>query len=315
MAVGIEDSLVVLIGGGGFIGRQAAQALFAKGARVRIAQRDPGHALSVKPAAGLGKVQFVRADIGDARSVARALAGADAVVNLVGLLAGDFRRAHVEGAANVARAAADQGLKALVQVSAIGADPRSPSAYGRTKGEGEAAVRAAFPRATIIRPSIVFGPEDQFVNRFADLIRMAPVVPVIGGRTRFQPVYVGDVARAIAMAATDPQRFGGTTYELGGPDIMSMAEINAYIAQATGRERSFVAVPDSVARLLASATGWMPGAPITLDQWTMLQRDNVADPALPGLAAFGISATPLAAVAPEWLVMYRRHGRFARTPA
>lgn len=306
----MDTKLVTIFGGGGFVGRALAEELFAHGWRVRVAQRHPRRAYAVKALGTLGQTQFVAADIANADSVARAVTGADAVVNLVGLLQGDFRAAHVDGAANVARASAVAGAGALVHVSAIGADPESPSAYGRTKAQGEAAVRAAFPAATIVRPSIIFGRDDQFTNRFAGLIRSLPVVPVIAPNTRFQPVFVADVAKAIAEAVSALEKHGATTYELGGPEVLSMAEINQWLATETGRARSFVPVPDAVAGLLATLTGWAPGAPITRDQFAMLGRDNVADPALPGLAQLGVAATPLAAVAPGWLVAYRNHGRF-----
>lgn len=303
----MKDSLVTVFGGGGFLGRQVAQALMARGARVRVAQRDLATALRIKPLGALGQTQFVAADIRKPESVARAIVGSDVVINLVGVLSGDFAGSHHEGAANVAKAAAEAGVRALVHVSAIGADAQSPSAYGRSKAAGEAAVRAAFPTATILRPSVIFGPEDQFLNRFAELIRLAPVVPVIAGETRFQPVYVADVAHAIANAAAEPALHGGKTYELGGPQIYSMRELNAWIAKAIGRERSFVAVPPALASFLAM----LPGGPVTRDQLAMLQKDNVVAPGTGGLAELGVAPTPMAAVADKWLVRYRRHGRFA----
>ena len=311
----MKDRLVTLFGGGGFLGRYAVQALLAAGARVRIAQRDPRQAWYLKPLGGLGQTQFIAADLGKPESVARALAGSDAVVNLAGILAGNFEAVHVDGAANIARAAQEAGVGALVHISAIGADRASRSAYGRSKGDGEAKVLAAFPQATILRPSIVFGREDQFVNRFAGLIRMLPVVPVIGGATRFQPVFVGDVAQAIGRAAAEPAQYGGRIFELGGPEVISMADLNRRIAEWTGRRRRFLAVPDAAAALMARTTGWAPGAPMTWDQWTMLQSDNVVAADADGLAAFGIAPTPLAAVAPGWLVQYRRQGRFGGVKA
>ncbi len=307
--------LVTLFGGGGFLGRYVAQELLRQGVRVRIAQRVPRDAWFVKSFGGLGQTQFVAADIGKPETVARALEGADAAINLVGLLSGNFEAAHVTGARNVAEAAAKAGLEALVQVSAIGADPESPSSYGSSKGRGEAAVRAAFPGATIIRPSVVFGTEDQFVNRFAKMAQLLPTVPVIRGSVKFQPVFVGDVARAIVAAVLDPKKHGGKTFELGGPEVLSMAELNAVIARGIGREPSLIEVPDCVAAAMARFGGWMPGAPITWDQWLMLQKDNVVSPAAAGFAALGIEPTPLATVAPSWLVQYRRHGRFGLTSA
>jgi NADH dehydrogenase len=305
------DRLVTLFGGGGFLGRYVAQALFKTGARVRIVQRDPRKAFFLKPLARLGQIQFVSGDLRDAARVRAATAGSDAVVNLVGVLKGDFEGVHVQGARNIAEAAAAAGAGAFVQVSAIGADPHSESAYGRSKGEGEAAVLAAFPTATILRPSILFGREDNFINRFAGLARLAPVLPVIRGGTRFQPVYAADAARAVSAAALDPLTHAGKLYELGGPQVLSMRELMEWIGKTTGHNPALADIPDFAARLLAKAVGWAPGAPITWDQWLMLQKDNVVAPGAAGLEAFGIPATPLTAVSEGWLTSYRRHGRFA----
>lgn len=304
--------LVTLFGGGGFLGRYVAQALLRGGARIRVVERDPRNAWFVKPLGGLGQTQFAAADITDAASVARAVAGSDTVINLVGILKGKFDRVHVRGARNVAEAARAAGADGLVQVSAIGADPASPSAYGRSKGEGEAAVRTAFPNATIIRPSVLFGPEDQFVNRFARLAQLLPVVPVIRGAAKFQPAFVDDVAQAIAAAALDPARHGGHVYELGGPQVISMRALNAWIAEAIGRKPAMIDIPDDIAGAMAKIGGGLWGAPMTYDQWLMLQRDNVVQPGAEGFEAFGIAPSPLAALAPSWLVAYRRHGRFAK---
>lgn len=306
-----RDRVVTLFGGGGFLGRYAVQALARTGARLRIVQRDPGRAFFLKPLAAVGQIQFARADIRDSDAVRAAAQGSDAVVNLVGILKGDFERIHVAGARNVAEAAAAAGASSLVHVSAIGADPEAESDYGRSKGEGEEAVRAAFPGATILRPSVLFGREDNFVNRFAGLARLAPVLPVISGSTKFQPVYAADVGRAVSAAALDPGRYGGETYELGGPQVLTMRELMEWVCETTGRGRALIDLPDPVARLLARATGWLPGAPITWDQWLMLRRDNVASAGGGGLEAFGLRGTPLAAVAEGWLTSYRRHGRFA----
>jgi NADH dehydrogenase len=306
-----RDRVVTLFGGGGFLGRYAAQALLRTGARLRVVQRDPRRAFFLRPLAAVGQIQFAAADIRDSGKVRAAAAGSDAVVNLVGILKGDFEGIHAAGARNVAEAAAAAGAAALVHVSAIGADPDGESAYGRTKGEGEEAARAAFPGATIVRPSILFGREDDFVNRFAGLARLAPVLPVISGGTKFQPVYVADVGRAVAGAALDPRSHGGETYELGGPQVLTMREIMEWVCEETGYARPLVDVPDPVGKLLARLTGWLPGAPITWDQWLMLRRDNVVSPGAKGLEAFGLGKTPLAAVAEGWLASYRRHGRFA----
>jgi len=304
--------LVTLFGGGGFLGRYVAQELLRAGARVRIAERDPSDAWFLKPLSGLGQIQFVPASVTNRASVDHAVAGADSVVNLVGILKGDFDSIHRKGAANVAEAARAAGADAFVHISAIGADPESASAYGRSKGEGETAVRDAFPEATIVRPSIVFGQEDDFLNRFAAM-QASPVVPVLRGSVKFQPAWVADVAKAIAAAALDPGSHGGKTYELGGPEIVTMAELNSWLAKATGQEPTFVPIPDSVGGLVATLAGILPGAPITRDQWLMLQADNVVAPGAKGFEAFAIKPTPMEAVAPAWLVSYRPHGRFAAT--
>ncbi|PKP99372.1 MAG: complex I NDUFA9 subunit family protein [Alphaproteobacteria bacterium HGW-Alphaproteobacteria-13] len=304
------EQLITVLGGGGFVGRYVVQRLLARGARVRVAEREPRKALFLKPLGGLGQTQFVAADVRDAASVARVVAGSDAVINLAGSFA-DMQAVHADGARHVAAAARAAGIRALVHLSAIGADSDSPSAYGRSKGDGEAAMRASFPDAAILRPSIVFGREDRFINRFAAMVRTLPVIPVIAPATKLQPVYVGDVADAV-VAALDGAA-AGRLFELGGPQVLTMQELLGWIADATGRKRLFVDLPDAVASALASGLGWAPGAPITRDQWRMLQRDNVVALDAAGLAQLGVTPTSLAAVAEGWLVQYRRHGRFAQT--
>jgi NADH dehydrogenase len=305
------DRLVTLFGGGGFVGRYVAQQFYREGWRVRIAQRDPRAAFFLKPLGGLGQTQFVAADVRNAGHVAQAIKNSDAVVNLVGVLKGDFQGLHVDGARNVAEAAAAEGVGTLIQISAIGADPESPSAYGRTKGEGQQAVRAAFPAATIMRPSVVFGREDNFVNRFAGMARLSPILPVVRGKVKFQPVYASDLGRAVVAAALDPSHHQGKTYEIGGPQILTMRELMEWISETTGHNRMLVDIPDPIAKLIARGLGWMPGAPITWDQWLMLQHDNVVAEGTEGLRAFGIAGTPLAAVSEGWLTSYRRRGRFS----
>lgn len=304
----LDGKLVTLIGGGGFLGRHAAEALMRAGARVRIAQRHPKRAFEVRALANLGQVQFVALDATRADSVARVVTGSDAVVNFVGILKGDFERFHVDVARHAAQAAQSAGA-AMVQISAIGADADSPSAYGRSKAAGEAAVRAAHACATILRPSIVFGRGDQFVNRFAGLLGMAPVMPVVAPQTKFQPVFVGDVAEAVRAALADPAH-AGCTYELGGPQVLTMRELLEWIAARIGRSPLLIDLPDGIAGAMASATGWLPGAPITRDQWAMLSRDNVVAEGASGLADLGVVPTALDAVAAGWLDIYRRHGRF-----
>jgi len=309
------DRLVTLFGGGGFIGRYVAQQLFAAGARVRIAEREPLGAFRLRPLAGLGQIQFVAADVTRPEQVAAAVDGAEAVVNLVGVFKGDLEAVHVGGPRHIGAAAAAAGARAVVHVSALGADPDAASEYGRTKSEGELALRVAFPGATIVRPSIVFGMEDDFVNRFARMARLLPVVPVLRGGWRLAPVHAADLGKAIAAAALDPRTHGGRTYELAGPQIISMREVNRWICRATGRgARPVIEIPDAVGRLIARLTGWLPGAPISWDQWLMLQRDSVPGGECPGFEAFGIRPAPLAAVAEGWLPSYRRRGRWAKPP-
>ena len=310
----MDGKLVTLIGGGGFLGRYIAQALLAAGARVRIAERDPRRAWFLKPQGGLGQTQFIAADITRPATIARAVDGANAVVNLVGVFRGDLEAVHVKGARTVGRAATEAGATALLHVSALGADVDSPSLYGRTKGEGEAAVREAFAGATIFRPSTVFGREDQFTNRFAGMIASLPVVPVLRAKARFQPVYVADLAAAAVAALADPARHGGKTHAIAGPDVITMCALNRWLAEAIGRKVAFADLPDAIGAGIAMA-GFLPGAPISWDQWQMLQRDAVAPDGAPGLIELGVQPTPMAAVAPGWLVRYRRLGRFGRMPA
>jgi NADH dehydrogenase len=266
---------------------------------------------------GLGQTQFVAGDVTRPDTIAYAVAGSDAVVNLAGTFeASEFQAVHVVGAGTVAAAAAQAGAGALVHVSAIGADPQSRAGYGRSKAAGEAAVRAAFTNATILRPSVLFGREDRFVNRFAGMIARAAslplgLMPVLRAEARFQPVYVADAAEAVAAALADPQTHGGKTYELGGPDILTMAELQRWIAGEIGCAPAFVELPDAIGALVPM----LPGAGITGDQWKMLGYDNVVATDSAGFAALGIQPVPLATVAPSWLVQYRRHGRFAKLGA
>ncbi|MDT7933486.1 MAG: complex I NDUFA9 subunit family protein [Sphingomonadaceae bacterium] len=313
------DRLVTVVGGSGFLGRHVVQELAEGGARVRVAVRSPQKALFLKPLGQLGQIQLIAADIRDPRSMDAAMQGATDAVNLVGILAEgggrSFRSIQAEGAGNAARAAAEAGVRSFVQVSAIGADPQSPSAYGRSKADGEARVQAAIPRATIVRPSIIFGPDDQFLNRFAALARMplAPVIPVVSGGTRFQPVYVVDVARAVAKAVSDPDRYGGRTYHLGGPRTYSLRDIQTWIAATIGSKRALVDVPHAAAALMAAAGDIIPGLPITSDQLAMLGRDNVVPDGAEGLEAFGITPAPMEAVGERYLIVYRNGGRFAES--
>jgi len=303
--------LVTVFGGGGFVGRYVVEALCKAGARVRVAQRSPNKAYFLQPLGSVGQIDILRCDVNDEEAVAAAVSGADAVVNLVAVMGGAMHRVNVEGADTVAKAAARAGVGALVHISAIGADVHGKARYSQTKGAAENAVRAAFARATIIRPSLVVGPEDQLTNRFAGLLAMLPAYPVIAPTTRFQPIYVRDLGAAIAAAALAPAAHAGKTYEVGGPDVMTMRDLTARIAKLSGQDRALIDLPNAVSGLIAKA-GFLPGAPLTGDQWLMLQQDNVASGE--GLAAFGIEPTSLDVVGGDWLGRFREGGRFANRP-
>ena len=300
------NSLVTVLGGSGFLGRYIVQQLAEAGYRVRVVVRNPEAALFLKPLGGLGQIQIVRGDIGSDTGIGRVFEGAAAGINLVGILAEGgkqtFAAIQAKGAGRAARAAAAAGVLRYVQISAIGADAESAIPYARSKGEGEAAVRAAMPGAVILRPSLVVGPEDQFLNRFAAMARAVPVLPVIAGDSKFQPVYVQDVAAATVAALGA----AAGIYELGGPDVLSFRAILAMINAETRRNRVLVEVPTGLAKLLTK----LPFAPMSGDQLAMLQKDNVANPALPGLAALGVVPTPMATFVPAMLERYRPGGRF-----
>lgn len=317
------QGLVTVFGGSGFVGGQVVRALAKAGYRVRVAVRQPNLAYRMRMLGDVGQIEVVQANVRVPSSVARALDGAEACVNLVGVLwesgRQKFQSIHAMGARNVAEAAAKVGVKRLVHVSAIGADVNAKAKYARSKGDGEAAVRAAFPGATIVRPSIVFGPEDDFFNRFAQMAALAPVMPLVGGDTKFQPVFVGDVAAVIAKAVACPAAVG-VTYELGGPTVYTMREILELILVETGRNRPLLPVPWPLAGLIGSLgdlqASILPLAPpLTTDQVEMLKDDNVADHGLPGLAEAGVVPTAVEAVVPTYLYRYRKGGQYAETPA
>ena len=305
----LAGKLVVLFGGTGFFGAHVAQELLDQGARLRLVSRHPERAYKLKPLANLGQIQFVRADITAKDRLPAIVAGADAVVNLVGAFKGDLDALHVRAPAALAAAARAAGASAFVHVSANGADANSPVDYARTKAEGESAVQAAFPGATILRPSVIFGSDDQFINLFAGLIAAFPVLPVFGPEAKLQPVFVDDAAAAVANALANPGKFGGKTFELAGPEVITMAQLNERIAAAQGRNRYLAQLPDVVSGAIASLTGWLPGAPISRDQWLLLKAGNVSS-GLPGLKALGVTARPLELFLDRWMVRYRKHGRF-----
>lgn len=302
----LEDRLIVLVGGAGFLGARVAQELLRRGARLRIASRHPEKAFRLKPLANLGQIQFARCDAADARSVEAAMRGAEAAVYLVGTFGAGQQALQADGPGIAVRAAAAQGASAFVHISAIGADPHSDSGYASTKGQGEEQVRAAFPGATILRPSILFGEDDRFVNLFAGVIAALPVVPVFGSEAKAQPLFVNDAAEAVAEALAAPTAHGGRTYELAGPEVLTMGDLHRRIADAQGRERTFVAVPDALAALFAA----LPGTPMNSDQWQLLKRGTVASGTLPGLAKFGIEPKPLGLFLDRWMMRFRKNGRF-----
>lgn len=320
MAVTLGSStLVTIYGGSGFVGRYIVAALAKTGCRMRVAVRRPDLAGHLQPLGTVGQIHAVQANIRNEASVRRAAEGADALINLVGILQPGgkqtFRAVQTGGAAAVARAAKDAGARALVHVSAIGANRKSNSAYARSKGEGEAAVLSAFPQAVILRPSIIFGPEDQFFNRFASLARFAPALPLIGfGRTKFQPVYVGDVARA-AVAALEGRAREGAVYELGGPQIFTFRELLDKIAEYTTRRRPYVPIPFWLAKIQGLALQILPNAPLTLDQVRLLEKDNIVsqDAIREARTLEGLGITPLAieSIVPQYLVRFRPKGEFS----
>jgi len=303
----VGDSLVTVFGGSGFLGRHVVRALAMRGYRVRVAVRRPELAHFLQPLGVVGQVQVIQANTRYPDSVMRAAEGSEAVVNLVGVLqergAQHFDAVHVTGAGAVAKAAAAIGAP-LVHVSAIGADPSSSAAYGRTKAAGEAAVRAQSPGAVILRPSIMFGPEDKFFNMFAAMAQVSPVLPVVGGKTRFQPVFVGDVSVAV-QRAVDSKAKAGTIYELGGPQVRTFRELMELMLRETGLKRPILDLSPGLARRMASLTQWIPGAPLTTDQVAMLAHDNVVSDAAIAegrtLAGLGIEPIAMGVILPTYL--------------
>lgn len=302
----LSGQLVTIFGGTGYIGNYVAQALLARGARLRLASRSPGKAQSLKPLANLGQLQLMPCDITREEHVAAALDGAAYVVNLVGAFSGDLEKLMGEAPGTIAKLAAARGIAAMVHVSAIGADAASSTGYARGKAIGEQRVLAAYPGATVLRPSIVFGKDDNFINLFAGMVEMLPVLPVFGPEAKLQLVYADDVAEAIATALEHPQLHGGHTYELGGPELLSMMQIHERIAAAQGRKRTFLAMPDG----LSAAFAAMPLTPMSRDQWTLLKPGSTVAPGARGFAELGIEPKPLGLFLDKWMLRYRKHGRF-----
>jgi uncharacterized protein YbjT (DUF2867 family) len=317
-----QGSLVTVFGGSGFLGRHAVRALASDGWRVRAAIRRPDLAGHLQPMGRVGQIHPVQANVRYPNSVRRAVEGAEAVVNLVGILAKsgaqNFETVHVVGARAIARAAREAGARTLVHVSAIGADKRARAKYGRTKAAGESAVLQEFPGAVILRPSLVFGPEDHLFNRFAAMARYSPFLPLIGGgKTTLQPVYVGDVAAAIAAVCAD-KAGPGAIYELGGPDIVTFRQLLDKTQTWSGRKRWYLSVPFWLAKLGALPTVPLPNTlrPLTVDQVRMLQRPNLVSKAAEAegrtLAGLGIEHPhTMAGIVPSYLERFQPHGQFA----
>jgi uncharacterized protein YbjT (DUF2867 family) len=304
-------SVATVFGGSGFIGRYVVKRLARAGYVVRVAVRDTESALFLRTMGFVGQIVPLYANLAERATVERATEGADVVINLVGLLAerraGDFERVQAEGPGLIGAAAAAAGVARVVHLSAIGADAASPSKYARTKALGEQALLAAFPAAAVLRPSVVFGPEDQFFNRFARIAAYAPFVPVIAGGSRLQPVYVGDVADAV-MAGLARADAAGRIFELGGPRVWTFREILAWILAETHRRKPLVNIPMGLARAMAGVMERLPGKPLTRDQLLLLARDNVVAPGMPGLAELGITPTPVELVVPQYLLRFRPGG-------
>ena len=317
-----NPSLVTVFGGSGFLGRHVVRLLAERGYRVRVAVRRPDLAGHLKPLGDVGQIQLVQANVRYRQSVMAAAAGSSAVVNLVGILAESGRQrfdaVQKTGARAIADAAKNAGAR-LVHVSAIGADRNSKSAYGRTKAEGEAAVRAVLKDTIILRPSIQFGPGDDFFNRFASIARLSPVLPLMGAATRFQPAHVADVAEAVARAVDGKLR-AGTTYELGGPRVATLRECMELMLEQIGRNRLIINIPWPIALPIARLIGWIPYAPITSDQAEMLKIDNVVSAAAERekrtFEGIGIKPVSMQSILPSYLVQYRPQGQFTgRTPS
>ena len=308
-------NLVTVFGGSGFLGRHVVRALAEAGYRVRVAVRHPNLANYLLPMGQVGQIQIVKTNALKPKEVAAAIHGAEAVVNLVGVLYSrgrqSFENLHVKAAETIASAAKTADARVLVHMSSLGVSPESPSAYARTKATGEWRVREAFPAATILRPSIVFGPEDEFFNRFATMARYLPFLPLVGGgRTRFQPVFAGDVAAAVLKAVKDPALTRGRTYELGGPSVYTFRELMAFILKETARQRRLIGIPFWLASLEASWLQFLPNPPLTPDQVRLLKQDNVMSAGALTFSDLGIQPDSAEAIVPNYLWRFRPRGQY-----
>lgn len=302
----LDGKLVLVTGGSGYLGNYVVQALLEHGARVRIASRNPEKSFKLKPLANLGQMQFARCDTTDRRNVDAVMQGVDLVINMVGSFEGDLMTIIAQSAANVARAAGEAGAGAMVHVSAIAADVNSPSGYAAAKGVAEREVFDAFPTASIIRPPILFGEDDDFVNMFGGMIRMLPALPVFAPHAPLQMLWVDDAAQAIVAALADPAKHGGTIFEIAGPERITMLEFHERLAAAQGRKRTFIEMPDAVASTFAK----IPFTPMGMDQWLLLKGGNYPTGEFPGMKELGLEPHPLGLFLDKWMTRYRKHGRF-----
>jgi NADH dehydrogenase len=315
----LEGKTITVFGGTGFLGRHIIWALAKTGAIIRVATRSPYHAYFLRPAGDVAQVVPVFCDIRNDDSVNQVMKGASHAINLVGILnesgRNTFYRIHVEAAERIAKAAKANNVELLVHVSALGASNDAPSRYGKSKAQGESKVIHAFPRSVVLRPSVVFGPEDNFFNMFAAMARISPFLPLIGGgRTKFQPVYVGDVAQAVNNILTDPaqEKYFGQIYELGGPRVYSFRELLEAMKGCTRQDVRLAPVPVPVAKLMGFFASILPGKPLTVDQVRSLQKDNVIEAGTPGLKELGVDPTGLDAILPTYLSQYVPGGKFAK---
>jgi uncharacterized protein YbjT (DUF2867 family) len=301
----LDGKLIALIGGTGFFGKHLAQELLDRGARLRIASRHPERGYRTKTLGGLGQVQAVAVDVTKPHTLEVALTGVDAVVNLVGAFSGDLDAVQGKGAGQIAAIARSRGASAFVHISALGADAASPVAYARTKAEGEAAVLAAFPGAVVLRPAVLFGSDDRFLTLFARLSG-APVLPVFAPEAPLQPLDVDDAAEAVGNVLALPEAYAGRTFELAGPETLSVLQLNRRVARATARHPVFVELSDGLGALLAA----LPFVPISRDQYALLRQGSLATGTVPGIRDLGVHPRPLDLFLDRWLVTYRKNGRF-----
>lgn len=311
----MEQKVITVVGGTGFVGRYVIRQLAKAGYRLRVISRNPDAALSLRTAGDVGQIALMPGNLSDPTSLEGKLRGSYAVVNLVGILfesgRQNFTHLHAQGAEALAKRAKAEGVSRFIHVSALGVDKAGGSQYARSKVLGEKAVLAAFPEASILRPSVIFGPEDNFFNQFADMSRLFPALPLIGGgNTRFQPVYVGDVAKAVEACLTRPDATG-QTFELGGPHTFTFKEILQYILQQVGRQRRLVNIPFPIAGIVGKVSEICPRPPLTRDQVTLLKSDNVVSPNAKTFAQLGIKPTAVDIIVPEYLTRYRRSARAA----